>query len=171
MSEIQIKRVLVVDDSPENLEAARKFFKSVEGVEVIFFTDSQKAKEAISDAYHRQEKYDLVITDLEMETEFAGMSVARTAVEHQVMPFIVTGKAGSGSHGPSISVEPARVSVSGLKSDVVVWEKIWQVILDYLSRDGRAIYLSLARYYEYIGKSSQSISELFLHLFPNNFRR
>ncbi|HMB17422.1 MAG TPA: hypothetical protein VKO61_00720 [Candidatus Paceibacterota bacterium] len=82
MKKVKVRKVLVVDDRKENLEAARKAFGS--DFDLVCVDDVDNAKREIVNAYER-DKFDLVLSDMKMgDDKKAGMEVIETAYTYQI---------------------------------------------------------------------------------------
>ncbi len=73
-------RILLVDDERSILMTLTAILQK-NGFQVMSAASAQEAKEKL-----RGEKFDLVITDLKMETDGAGFDVVRTALEQPYKP-------------------------------------------------------------------------------------
>ena len=130
-SSLNKQKVLIVDDTPENIEAARKFFCSVgyqEDVNIHFRSTPKDAKVLISD-----EKIDFAMFDLEMETKngemdkAAGHKLSVYAWRMNITNIVVTQKYCAEAIGTGHAVNrtliscyagsDARKEISGPKSD------------------------------------------------------
>lgn len=149
-----IKRILVVDDTSENLETAKKYFSSLE-IEVDYASSAREAKEKISESFNSGKKYSLVITDLEMEEKNSGIEVGKCAYNHLIIPFIATGRnydvSDDPAHGPNTHVLPLNLTIRGRKNREEIWEKMFEGSLDYLKKEGKALLNSLKKREKFIG--------------------
>ncbi|HKW27588.1 MAG TPA: response regulator [Terriglobales bacterium] len=73
-------RILLVDDERSILMTLTAILQK-NGFQVMSAASAQEAKEKL-----RREKFDLVITDLKMETDGAGFDVVRVALEQPYRP-------------------------------------------------------------------------------------
>lgn len=73
-------RILLVDDEPSILTTLTVILQK-NGFQVMSAASAQEAKEKLA-----REKFDLVITDLKMETEGAGFDVLKAALEQPYRP-------------------------------------------------------------------------------------
>ena len=155
IKELNITKLLIVDDTKENIIAAKNYFSEVESLAVEYATSEKEAIKKIKKAYVAH-PYSLVISDLEMETAFSGLEVCSASIEHLMMPIIATGhnynKPLSAAHGPVTFLKPSDKSsetIKGRKSDPLVWEGIFEKSLDYIATH-KEIYESLKRYKKFV---------------------
>ena len=129
IKELNITKLLIVDDTKENIIAAKNYFSTVESLAVEYATSEKEAIKKIKKAYVAH-PYSFVISDLEMETAFSGLEVCSESLEHLMMPIIATGhnydKPASAAHGPVTFLKPSDERVKGRKSDSLVWEGIFE---------------------------------------------
>ena len=153
LKESKLKRILIVDDTPENISAAKESFATYDGIKTDYLTSE---KEAVSRIGSTNEPYDLVITDLEMEEKDSGMRVVRSALEKGAYALIATGfnyDNPQGGHGPQTSVIPTKETLKGKKSESFIWDAILDKGLDYISNpEIKMIYKTLSRYVDKLGK-------------------
>jgi CheY-like chemotaxis protein len=155
-----IMKLLIVDDKKENIKAAVQFFEKIGGLHVDYAYSASEAIKIIKKKYP-SDRYDIVITDLEMEEQHSGMNVAREALAHQTFCVIATGKSATG-HGDNITVKPGNNPFPGLKSDVSVWEKIYASALEqYRAHD--TLRAAFNRYLQYNGKPDYKSGDLALN--------
>jgi CheY-like chemotaxis protein len=102
------KEMLIVDDRPENLEAAKAVFP-----DAVF---ASSAKEAIELMKKHPEKFDRVITDLEMETPAAGARVLAHAMG-TMRECIVLTNAGQNHGSEMVAVLPSELKLSRIYGD------------------------------------------------------
>ena len=137
MKEHGLERILVVDDTKENLEGAKEYFKNMQGV-LVDYASSQA--EAIKMLQSQENKYNLLLTDLEMETKDSGYEVIREGIINNVFGIIATGfnynPEGNDRHGPITNFFPFKDSVKGKKSEPWVWEKAVEHAIKYLDKFG-----------------------------------
>jgi len=126
-----IHRILVADDTPENINAARMVAEQLwqlEEIRVDFFSSGE---EILQEIEHPRSAYNLVLTDLVMEHDKAGLDVLEAAWKNFVPTVIITG--GGFSH----DMEHVRVAgtvndarpVGGTKNDAHVWETVlWLIV-------------------------------------------
>jgi len=153
LEELRIKRVLVVDDTAANIEAAKAEFAKYSGAVIFDYASSAAdAKKKIV-----SQKYDLVMTDLEMESKDSGLEVVSEASKTAAYVTVVTGanydRLDSDAHGPNTSVLPADKSMKGKKDKSEVWAFALEESLGWIeSGDIQAIYRSAKRYEKFVGK-------------------
>ena len=155
-----IKRVLIVDDSDENLSAAAQYFSNVLGCEirVDYSQNGEDAKGLIQSAFEQKNNIGLVITDLEMETDLAGLEVMSQAYRFGSEAMLLTGRQGDGTHhghGPSTSLcsiysIKRNLTRNGLKSETGVWDWAFNESLKQLTGTN-SLRESLHRYEQYVG--------------------
>ncbi|MBW6442300.1 response regulator [Patescibacteria group bacterium] len=177
LQEIGIKRVLVVDDSEENLAVASRYFHKI-GVDIDLAFNRESALEMLKESQVSEKRYDLVISDLEMETKDAGMDVVRKALETITYPIILTGRnynlPDSHPHGPNTAIIPAEESVKGKKSATETWEIALEKIVEYLSSsETQRIYNSARRYQKHLNEVPNIFVETMLKLYehPSTFSK
>jgi len=159
LNENEIKKILIVDDTQANIEAAKQYFEQVEklGVKVEYASNAKEAKEKIKSAYEAKEKYSMVLSDLTMEEPKSGLEVVSEAYRHFGRGFIVTGynydNPGHG-HGPLTSVYPMRgcgSTIRGKKEDSAVWGAAFEYALEYLEAPhSKALTESMQRYETFV---------------------
>ncbi len=151
-----IKKILVTDDTLENLQAAKQYFNSLD-IKTQYASSSQESIKMIQEAYVENHKYDLVLTDLEMETKNSGIGVVKKALETIAYATLITGRnynaPDNASHGPNTMVLPIGESMNGRKSMSDIWEFALEKSLEYVSSEEiQLIYKSAKRYLKFIGK-------------------
>jgi len=157
IKKLEIKKMLVVDDMQGNLEAAKKYFKTLP-LEIHYASSGKEAMKKIKEAYNLGEKYDVVMTDLEMEAKDEGIRVARKALETLAYTALVTGrnydKPDTASHGPNTLVIPPKEHINGRKNNPDVWEFALKEFLEYSdSKEIQKIYESAKRYHKFLKKA------------------
>lgn len=163
INEMQVRKILVVDDKSINIDAAKQYFSEVEklGVKVEYASSAKEAKDKIKAGYEAKEKYSLVLSDLAMEEEKSGLEVMREAFRHFGQGFLVTGFNYDGSeshgHGPSTTVYPSRnflgTNLKGKKESPEIWGLALEAALEYLeSPVSKALARSMARHEKYVGE-------------------
>jgi len=116
---MNLDKVLIADDKEENRLAAKEAMPHAtivsSGAEAIGALESQM--------------YDLVITDIQMETPWAGLDVVNKALARGAIPytFSVTGQ---GHQGDCIALRPDyHGSFEGHKSDSSLWKRAYESII------------------------------------------
>ncbi|MBN2052978.1 hypothetical protein JW756_05720 [Candidatus Woesearchaeota archaeon] len=159
LKQAQIKRLLVVDDTNANIDAAKKFFSTIEpyGVKIDYATNVNDAKALIRESIRApagvDNRYSLILSDLSMEEPESGFEVIKEGIRHFTYGFIVTGRNRiDQSHGPKTIIKPKcygiRTSINeilGTKDDVAVWEKVFSYIMDYITiNEGKNLFRALS---------------------------
>lgn len=87
LEQFEIKKILVVDDTEENIVAAKECLKELSDyLGVDYAKNTKEAKELL-----KKGEYDYVITDLKMEEKYSGLEVVKEAIRNYILPLIVTG--------------------------------------------------------------------------------
>lgn len=95
-------RILIVDDRPKALKHLASAAARVVGADVVTANSAREALQRIS-----EEAFDVVITDLHMETSEAGLDVLKAAKERDIYTQVIVITA----YGtPKIAVEAMRVA-------------------------------------------------------------
>lgn len=164
--ELGIRNMLVVDDTPENVEGARKYFMTLEpdGIRTDLTLSAEEASEMIRDAYRTDGRYGLVLSDLEMEEKKSGLVVMHEAFKHGAYGFIATGlnydRGETHGHGPSTRVEPGSISIPGKKDIPETWESVLNVAIGFMEGDGKETLAALKRHGKYAGEPSEEIGKM-----------
>lgn len=164
LTELEIDRILIVDDSKENIEAAKKCFSKYNGIKVDYAYGEWMAKEMIKMEYPN-DKYDLVLTDMQMEDKTSGLEVTKAAFSHQGIAGIVTGAnydaPMDAPHGPNTQLYLLSYnnSVKGKKNSPEIWNELFEKSVEYLSSNGKHLINSMKRYNKFVGKPSEKIGE------------
>ncbi len=163
-------RILVADDTEENIVAAKKCFEEINfngDLSVVFVSNGSEAIEIL-----KREETDLVITDLTMEKEKTGLDVIRRALEHKAFGYIATGQnydhSDNDAHGPNTTVIPTGKSIKGRKNKPEVWKEILNIIIkDSTENQETAQRIkSTKRYWKNVGKGLSSTAlELTMQLY------
>lgn len=168
LSEMGIKKILVADDRLEHIEAAKAYFGQFTQVQVDYAYSEIIAKAMIHDEYTHK-KYDLVISDMQMEEITSGRKVVAEASKHQALGIVVTYR-GAGSHGAKVWGEGTTMiaphiqkEISFPKRDPEAWKTITQETVEYLQGKGQSTFDALKRIAKYVGKPSDTLSELMMH--------
>lgn len=169
LSEFEIENILVVDDALDNIIAAKKYFESLP-INTDYASSALDAKNNIKQSVLNKSKYDLVITDLEMETPDAGLEVVRESLAITAYVTIATGKnyhmSESHAHGPNTTVLPINESVKGKKDDARVWEEVLRYSMEHVSSDSiQNIYKSEIRYERATGKKSDLFKKFVFEMY------
>ena len=137
MQEHGLERILVVDDTEENLQGAREYFNKIENTIVDYASSEKEAKTMLE---NQENKYNLILTDLEMETKESGYEVIREGIINNVFGVIATGfnytPHENDKHGPRTTFVPSKNFVQGKKTEPRVWEKALEHAISYLDTYG-----------------------------------
>jgi CheY-like chemotaxis protein len=173
LKQTNITRILVVDDTPENLVAAKNYFENLD-VKVDYATNGVSAIEKITQSYEEKDVYSLLLSDLQMEERNSGLDVVREGSKYLIPSFIVTGRnydQPHNHHGPSTQIEPYLGSIAGKKEDENIWMQVLEKVVDNISEgEGTPFYKALSRYRSYIGGMSENIADLSMTRF-NHLKR
>ncbi|MCF7872012.1 response regulator [Candidatus Woesearchaeota archaeon] len=169
LTDKDIKKILVVDDREENTQAAKEYFQTIP-IKTDYASSAQEAITKMKENYKAETKYDLIITDLEMETKNAGLDVVKEALNQTIYVTIATGmnydQPEEHGHGPSTTIMPTKESIKGKKNNPEVWEQAMKITLDYIaSPEIQRSYNSAKRYKKYTGKESELFKEIMLKLY------
>jgi len=154
LEELRIKRVLVVDDTATNIEAAKAEFAKYSGAVIFDYASSAAdAKKKMA-----SQKYDLVMTDLEMESKDSGLEIVCEALKTTAYVTVVTGanydRSASDAHGPNTTVLPADKSMKGKKDKPEIWAFALEESLGWIESGAtQTIYRSARRYEKFMGKA------------------
>jgi CheY-like chemotaxis protein len=157
--ELNFKRIAIVDDTPENIEAAKEAVKKISGIEFTFCNSASEILQLISD---HQNPFDLIITDLCMETEDAGLSVVENGFNNGI--FVVVASGGyQHNNTPIIRLAPdsAELAIEGDKNSPDTWVAIISAIIDASMR-----HTSILSCFDRLRKSGADIKELGKGVFP-----
>jgi hypothetical protein len=136
IKELEIKKLLIVDDKLEHIEAAKQYFKTIEtlGVTIDYASSGKEAKEKIRK--QGKQPYTLVLSDLTMEEGKTGLEVMREAISCRMLGYIVTGFEGGQGHGYQTHIHPYEGgSIRGKKDQPGIWEQVFEGIIKYLTTD------------------------------------
>jgi len=157
---IGIKKILIVDDN--YTQAAKEYFKNYSKINIDYATSGSDSIAMIQRAYTIQ-KYDLILSDMEMEKRDSGIEVSLEAFKHHGFCLIVTGREVTGhGHGPATRIIGPGYdkTVSGAKALSDTWSNIAGEVTTYLSTDGKLFFDSIQRYHKYVGKPSDELKDL-----------
>jgi CheY-like chemotaxis protein len=114
---MKLEKILIADDNEDNRNAAL--------VAIPYAKIVSSAKDAIECL--DRENYDLVLTDLQMETKLAGLEVAHTAYQ-KLIPVYVISHTGPSHEGTSVGVAPHYIhSIDNFKTgkaEAGLWTEI-----------------------------------------------
>jgi hypothetical protein len=154
LAKAEIRKILIVDDTSANLEAAKEYFTKLEplGVKAEYAASAQEAQQKIRDSFESKDKYGLVITDLCMESPKAGLDVVREGFEHLIYSVIATGRnygtpgVEPDHHGPFTRIMPLDETLRGRKDDPEIWGQILEKTMDYIAGGSHtAIYQTIKK--------------------------
>ena len=162
-----IEKILVVDDSEENISAAKTYFdEHLKGM-VSYAHSEAEAIQEIQEQY-QEKKYDLVLSDMQMEEKSSGKKVVFEASKHKAYSIILTAK-DAFSHGGKSYDESTTIigpciedHVRTKKSDTRTWPIVTEKVLRHLESKGKATHDAIKRHEKYVGKPSQEIAELMM---------
>jgi len=137
-------RLLVVDDSKENIQLARESFESLIPGQVDYALNVSDAEKLLEKSYEEKKRYSLVLSDLDMNgNPIAGFEVVRKSYFYNIYSLIVTSANydadSNAAHGPNTYFQPRYIpGVRGRKSEPGVWEKLFDnAIKEMLSVRGK----------------------------------
>jgi len=162
LKKYEIKEILIVDDTTQNLDAAKKYFSNIK-VEMDY---ASSAQEAIKKIKNSEKGYNLIMTDLEMETPKAGLEVVKLALEKSGYVTIVTGKnydkpETDPHHGPNTNIIPIGSSIKGKKELPEIWGNCLEESLRYIE-SVQGIYDAEKRHIKYVGKPSEQFKSFMM---------
>lgn len=135
IKEHELNRILVVDDTKENLEGAREYFNKLNKLIVDYAHSSYEAIKKLRDP---KNEYSLIITDMEMEEKESGYDVIREGIINNTLGVIATGlnydPHKNDRHGPKTTFFPRKKIINGKKTNPEVWEKSIEHAIKYLDR-------------------------------------
>jgi hypothetical protein len=136
LKELDISRVVIIDDNPENIKAAQKYSRTVEGAEFEFHFSEQDFLKGFTLRYSR---IGLVISDMKMGEDYSGLKVASLSWCYRVPCFIASGGF-QHNKNPVIRVVPGEFGAfEGSKDSTESWATILNGILN--GRNGKKPHL------------------------------
>jgi CheY-like chemotaxis protein len=173
IKQAEIKTILIVDDTKENIEAAKAYFNALEayGVKAEYAMSAEQAKQKIREAYKDKMRYSVIISDMQMEEQFSGLKVAREGFKHQTYSIITTGQnyhmpESHGHGGPYTQVLPYwETTVNGKKERLEVWKQVFDIVLEHMTGDDKKTIAALGRYHRFPGKPSDAIADMVMKVF------
>ncbi|MCF7872014.1 hypothetical protein K9L97_03185 [Candidatus Woesearchaeota archaeon] len=90
ISKLEIKKILVVDDTPEFIETAKKVFSEYQGILFEYASSEEQAKRKIKTEYDSGKKYDYVLTDMVLEKEDSGKKILQYASDNLTFGAVIT---------------------------------------------------------------------------------
>ena len=167
MKKVGIEKVLVVDDREENIRAAKEYFDEHFEGEVDYTHNAAEAIKEIQEQY-QQKKYDLVLSDMQMEEKNSGEKVVFEASKHKAYSIILTAK-DAFSHGGKSYDESTNIigpcleyHVSTKKSDPKTWPAVTEKVLQHIEGEGKATLEAIKRHEKYVGKPSQEVAKVLM---------
>ncbi|GIU68896.1 MAG: hypothetical protein KatS3mg002_0132 [Candidatus Woesearchaeota archaeon] len=119
LTDLEIKRILVVDDRIENVLAAKQAFSKYSLASIDYAASASEAVTMMETAFKEGKKYDLVISDMEMETKTSGLDVVKQAIVQLSYATIATGinydRSKHEAHGATTTILPTGSSIKGKK--------------------------------------------------------
>lgn len=132
-----VKKIAIVDDTPENLEAAVvAIAEFLPNVSIATFDSLKSFKKAVG---KERPDFDLVLSDLNMEEEKSGFKVACLCWAWGVPTVIITGGMNHGSE--AVKVGYFNKSIFGTKKETKVWMEALKTI--FVAENKNPIYLML----------------------------
>jgi hypothetical protein len=122
-----IKRILIADDTPANLDAAREMAASLPEIQFEFYSSAEEITKAIR---ANPRDIGLVITDKKMETENAGVDVFELSMGWGIPTIILTG---FDHHGPltrAVSILVPTTIWKGEKNNPKIWTDTLKLFVD-----------------------------------------
>lgn len=111
---MKLERILVVDDREENRNAARRVIPNADtagnGAEAIEMLD--------------RGEYDLVMTDMEMETPEAGLKVVKKALEKNAVPYVLSGGVNHGRDFVEMRPYGGNIYAANGKANEETWKEV-----------------------------------------------
>lgn len=117
--------IVIVDDTLINIDAARKAGEELKGINFNF---CQSAKEAVEYISENLGSIDLIISDLKMETDEAGLLVVEEGFNNGIYVIVASGGY-EHSNSPVTKISPDINGVDGDKGDSETWIKIFNAII------------------------------------------
>ena len=127
LQNIKFDRIVIVDDTPADIDAAKKAAENLPGIKFIF---CQSAAEVLSLILEDADSIDLIITDLDMEESQSGLEVVETGFNNNI--FVVVASGGF-QHRDMSQVRLAsgiESQVEGDKSESDTWVSIFNAIVE-----------------------------------------
>jgi len=164
LSNLWIKKILIVDDTSANISMAKQYFDNIP-LYIDYASSASDATQKIKSAYEDR-KYDLILTDLEMESKESGFEVSREWFGHQADTFVVTwinyDRSHDESHGPTTYVLWLKFSIKSKKDEEWTWENILEAVVDHIWWTGKRLHDSLSRSYKFTWKPSYELANTYI---------
>lgn len=176
LSAIGIRKMLVVDDRADHIEAAKEYFKDYKLVQIHYASSAESAKEKIQIAYSSQQKYDFVLSDMQMEEKKSGQKVIEEAYKTLAPCLIITSR-GAFSHGGRdfdegttiIGPHSYKEEISTPKSQPETWKRATETSIRYLTVEGYHLYEALKRYDKHVGQPSDLMMDCLMKVYSQSF--
>jgi CheY-like chemotaxis protein len=169
VKEACIEKILVVEDTPAYIQGAKEYFDGLAqtGLKVEYALGAKEASKMIQESFKtRGGKYDLVLTDLVMDTEESGFDVVRDAAKHLTFGCIVTDREADDYYVPTTTVLPLGMTVRGTKAQPETWETVFDGVMKYLTEgDGVDHFRSMQLGYMFIGLPSDFFAQMYMPKF------
>lgn len=164
LSLLWIKKILVVDDTPANISMAKQYFDNIP-LPIDYAFNTSEAIQKIKENY-QEDKYDLILTDLDMENKQSGFDIVREWFAHQSDTFIVTGmnydKSHTEAHWPTTQVLWLKFSIKSKKDENWTWEKVLSAVVNHIWSEGKKMHDSLSRYNNHIWKTNYELADTYI---------
>lgn len=125
--DLDVRRIVLADDTAANLDAARAYAETVPGVEFEFYQRGDLLVAAIPDL--RERGAGLIVTDRTMKTPDAGLDVLEEGLRNYIPTFVASGGYHHRNDG-IIRVSPGRLAIVGDKRQPETWYRIVRGIVD-----------------------------------------
>ena len=125
LEELNIKNIVIADDSDENIYAARQFGETLPGIGFEYF---QRGDILVACIPKRYREFDLILTDKQMETDESGFDVIEAGMNYYIPTFIVSGGY-QHRENEVIKIFPGMTGVEGSKDSKETWQKILNIII------------------------------------------
>jgi CheY-like chemotaxis protein len=164
LERLGVKNILVADDLSENITAAKDAFSRYSKLHVDYVSSASDAKKKIAESF-AESKYDLILSDMNMESHSSGFEVMTEAMKYHTLTAIVTGIVAGGTgnhaHGPQTKIMIAGYEkiLEGNKSESRIWSEAFEGVINYLSGGGSSLYKSMQRYHKHINKPSEELEK------------
>jgi hypothetical protein len=130
LAAINVTKMFVADDRPENLDAARAIAATMPNIRFEFFTTAAEVIQAI---LNDLVDVSLVLTDVEMETKAAGLDVFQLCYGYRIPVVVIT----EYDHGKNVHAKCAspwilngRFDLKGSKINPNAWHEVMATFVD-----------------------------------------
>lgn len=137
LKQIGFERIAIADDADENISAARQLEHRLPGIQFEFY---QRGDLLIAQIPDRHTEFGLILTDRQMETDDAGLSVVETAWKYHIPAFVCSG--GYQHRGqPRLRIAPTLQGLTladgMVKDNPETWYQILEgIVNDATGKDG-----------------------------------